>query len=610
MTQMTDEELQVLSDGFEDRVAEMLEGERGKAFEAPPVWHDRWGPGSHFSRALSMATTRFAMISFLLNDQVEAANRALQELCAFYMRERVTMYNRDSFYWAHELYTRIYLFFNTTSPSRAARLTAETEKALLEMMWTWCRSESVIADAELMRERETWYFQSSENHVAQKTATAWEFSQILKAHPEYADRRYDDGHTASEHWSAWTQYHKDFCLERARRGLFFEVASPSYCIRTLVGIYNMVDLSEDEELRSLAGKLLDLWWASWSEDQIDGVRGGGKARVRGWKALSGGEQASSFTWYYYGRGTPVDSTSACVTVVTSDYRLPSIVMDLAMDVEGRGVYEVKQRRMGLAVGPHNRPPDSWFRTDYGGILRYLYCTPDFILGTNMREARPQPDWHLGASQSIWHGAIFRGHPNALIVPKCNHETGDTLNEQWSVQRRGTLIVQKLKTHVRAGKMMVWFSSEGISEPIEEDGWVFAETIGAYAAVRPVTGPHSWQDAPGSNYTGRFLVCEDEWSPVIVEIARKVAYENAKAFRNAIKSLSFTTDGDELSYSGLSGDTFCFDGNQNRVPEIDGTPVNYAPQKVFDSPFVSSDWCSGIVTVRKGRREHVLDFNQC
>ena len=41
MTQMTDEELQVLSDGFEDRVAEMLEGERGKAFEAPPVWHDR-----------------------------------------------------------------------------------------------------------------------------------------------------------------------------------------------------------------------------------------------------------------------------------------------------------------------------------------------------------------------------------------------------------------------------------------------------------------------------------------------------------------------------------------------------------------------------------------
>jgi len=41
MTQMTDEELQVLSDGFEDRVAEMLEGERGKALEAPPVWHDR-----------------------------------------------------------------------------------------------------------------------------------------------------------------------------------------------------------------------------------------------------------------------------------------------------------------------------------------------------------------------------------------------------------------------------------------------------------------------------------------------------------------------------------------------------------------------------------------
>gem|GEM_PF-5667490 len=59
---MTDEELQVLSDGFEDRVAEILDGER-KGVRIPSCMARPVGPGFHFSRALSMATTHFAMRS-------------------------------------------------------------------------------------------------------------------------------------------------------------------------------------------------------------------------------------------------------------------------------------------------------------------------------------------------------------------------------------------------------------------------------------------------------------------------------------------------------------------------------------------------------------------
>jgi hypothetical protein len=52
----------------------------------------------------------------------------------------------------------------------------------------------------------------------------------------------------------------------------------------------------------------------------------------------------------------------------------------------------------------------------------------------------------------------------------------------------------------------------------------------------------------------------------------------------------------------------FDASYQKTPTINGAPVNYAPKKVFDSPFLSADYESGIVTIRKGDRKKVLDFN--
>jgi hypothetical protein len=42
--------------------------------------------------------------------------------------------------------------------------------------------------------------------------------------------------------------------------------------------------------------------------------------------------------------------------------------------------------------------------------------------------------------------------------------------------------------------------------------------------------------------------------------------------------------------------------------VDGAPVNYAPRKAYDSPFIESDFGSGVVTIRKGRAKLLLNFN--
>jgi hypothetical protein len=92
------------------------------------------------------------------------------------------------------------------------------------------------------------------------------------------------------------------------------------------------------------------------------------------------------------------------------------------------------------------------------------------------------------------------------------------------------------------------------------------------------------------------------------VARKADFPGPGAFRKAILGLPLKFDGTTLEYTGLSGDRFLFDAGQSRPPQINGQPVNYAPARVYDSPFVQSDWNSGRVRLRKGTRTLALDFN--
>jgi hypothetical protein len=44
-----------------------------------------------------------------------------------------------------------------------------------------------------------------------------------------------------------------------------------------------------------------------------------------------------------------------------------------------------------------------------------------------------------------------------------------------------------------------------------------------------------------------------------------------------------------------------------LPEIDGKPINLNPDMLFDSPFMSSEHGSGVVTIKKGYRKLTIDL---
>ena len=49
--------------------------------------------------------------------------------------------------------------------------------------------------------------------------------------------------------------------------------------------------------------------------------------------------------------------------------------------------------------------------------------------------------------------------------------------------------------------------------------------------------------------------------------------------------------------------------ENAQHSINGKPVDYAPKKVFESPFLNAEWNSGVVTISKGMRKKILDFTK-
>ena len=145
-----------------------------------------------------------------------------------------------------------------------------------------------------------------------------------------------------------------------------EIASKSYNAHTIQNWYTVYDFAEDAELRRVAGAFLDLYWATWAEEQIDSVRGGGKTRIyQGPASRTGaGGAVETMVDLYLDRRDDTKVSSTDWVVITSGYRLPELVVGLAQEVEARGSYEVTQRCMGLqepGLGADTNPPASWVK---------------------------------------------------------------------------------------------------------------------------------------------------------------------------------------------------------------------------------------------------------
>ncbi len=612
-----DAELIAVRDGFTARADATLSRLAGVPLTAAPKQPALAFGRPAYVRGYGYSLASHALKSLVLGEEAASANAALRQYADYFISHAAERRDKDNFYWSSDIAYRCVEFYGSHGSRTPRLITRETEDLLLELAWVFSKETSALKDAEA-NESHTWYVHESENHHLQRFSTLWHFSKLLKSDPRYSNQLYEDGGRPSEHYEAWTQYAIEYLRERARKGLFIEISSPGYALQSLKGIHAFYDFSEDERLRRAAGMFLDLYWADWAQEQIDGVRGGGKTRCyQGQGSQIGADTVMQMAWHHFGLGTPklpgLDwnlRIGNMICILTSDYRVPLVVIDIALDSSGRGSYEIVQRRMGLAEDGYDEPPDYRLRQDFGGILKYSYCTPDFVVGALMCEARPLEDWTMISSQNRWHGVVFRGERDARVYLQCRDKSPEkTYNQHWAVQSKGALIAQRLGGPGQGRSpdaLRVWFSATGLHDRVEREGWVFSQAPGAYVAVRVIDGKTHWRPST-DGAPGDWLCCEDSLTPVILEVATKESYQGYAAFQNAVMGSDPVHSNGLLRYDALSGDQFMFYTDYSLPPMVNDEPIDLAPARVFDSPFLQSRWNSGVVTISKGQRRLVLDF---
>ena len=606
------------------RFASAWESRRGEPYKEVPVAPPVFNGHPRFARPYSMAIIHYALRVFhnAESNEYARANAKVTENCRFYIENTDVRDDRDSFYWNVGELCRAVLHYGAKGDIAPGRLSPEAEAAFREMAFGYCHDISKLSDAACDGTK-TWRVYESENHHAQRNSALWQLMHVLlKADPAYGARTLADGGTLRAHYDAWEDFFNVWMRERAKRSMFIEVQSRGYGIHTIKNIYPLYDFSERAETRRLAKNFLDLFWALWAQEQIDGASGGGMSRVYPAGARSTYGEAATWAYWYFGLNPSFDRRPYGMDYMCLDsaYRPHPLIGRLAADASARGVYEIEMRPLGWAL-PEDKYPNYRPDPEWGHIYRYTYATPDFIVGTQMFPQAAFTNWCMISSQNRFHGVVYGPRDAQLLPipePKGRHVKEAKLpstayNSFWSMQKNGTLLARKNRHSRYTGGMSVWFSAAGGVDHAEKDGdWYFTRCGGAYSAVRVAQGAARLVAAgPKAEMPcerdGKFLVCANDWSPVIVETARACDFPDEAAFRAKVKAAAFSLSPSALDYTGIYGNRFHMPLDRDDGSMIDGEPCVKKIDWSIRSPFVRMPWCGEVAEIAFGGETLRLDF---
>lgn len=624
--------------GIDARIDQVFEDTKGNPYTLVKVNPSLDVGRPYYARGYSWSVVGYAARCLYLNESLPAANARLQQNARYYLRELTAadeteilpaeaekntstysrIVDRDSLHWHAEIVLRLIVMYGSNGSVATGRIDAVTEAKCLEPIWEYVSRVSRLEKAEYLNSK-TWHLWESENHHVQCFSIAWLFSKIAKDLPAYQGRTYANGATPAQLYAAWNAYFPEYVRERFRKGLFVEMMA-GYNDASLRPYYNFYDFG-DPEVKEHARKLLDLFWAYWAQEQFNDIRGGGRSRTTLQNSFRGGHGGllSNMAYLYFMLGVKPVVQGYSINALLSSYRPPAVIADIATDISGRGTYEVRQTAQGLGLPAQTDWDQSKImnpyrlNTDGGGIVRYTYCDPAFIMGTPMCQVRPKSDWVAISSQGRWQGVIFSGAAEEARISPCVLPSDEkyAFNAFWTVQSKGSMITQMLSTHQGASQMWAWISKSGLTDPVLEEGIFFVETDeanGAYAAIRPVGTTYTLiQDYAFSSFTtvGHWIVqLTDKYKPLILEVLAKDQVADFATFKALVKSHSPNLVGGLLTYTTIYGDVLTLDTSYSAKPTVNGVAVDYSPAKSYDSPFLHGDYNGETFVIEKGSRSNV------
>ena len=593
--------------------------------------------------------TLWTLCALYQNEKTELANQRLLERAQAYIQMHQAEAAGSTFApekrkelspWAYfplTDYVRTLCLFNAGSTHYPGRLQPETEAAMKEALWWRVKGSSRVIDASLDNLLVTL---GTENHDLTLRPNFYLVAGLLKDDPAFKDRRYDDGHTAAEHYAAYNRFFQDWPVQRIKSGLWIEIGSCGYQKYSWPALFNLHDLSPDPLVRKRFGMLLDIAFIEEAQISFRGRRGGGRSR-----ATYGGNSFERYKNLLYApEGQPARSSHSKV-IGTSSYQLPAAAILLRkMAFPAYRPFVISNRVLGefdpktATVRNHLA-----FAAD-SALINYAYRTPHYILGSTLQNpALSMPDPESGEStlkyagisrQNRWCGLLFcdpeaqypkvpqmrrrADNEQCAIFPEIGEARGGRpQHPHWSFQHEEVLFVQRIDGlkgmgSYSTGSMSMRFHGKKLKK-VEQDGWIFASNGKAYAAVKFLDGGYTWDE---SGELASPLASPDipTTTRVLMQTGDMDDYASFKAFQSAVLANPLTVLRDRVAYrSGRNGarlECFRYDAHEHKrfqLPTIDGQAIDLRPDWTFSGPCLNNPFGGDQVKVTVGPVQEVYDF---
>ncbi len=548
----------------------------------------------------------------------------------------------DKFKWQMRIWLRIYGLFNSHNGWYPGRLEPATEMVFHELFWNYALAKSTVDRA---NQKFIWFIQGSENHDLMDLSNAFLALEALQKVPHYAERSLRDGHTVSEHVKAWTSYYCKYADERVAHGLLIECGSSIYGKYAIPELVNMADFAGNSILRRKMTMFLDVLWADWAVEQIDGIRGGGKSRVYQGEYSRLGHRDSylNMSNILLGRGKWPNgkhkhTNSAYVyCLAMSRYRLPTVVTKLATNRPDYPYVSISRRpakMTDIEKLPNNQPHTSFYVMDPADTraVRYTYCTSEYIMGSwwvdpelgvssailEGHDQKNSTSYAAIHAQNRWQGIIFRGDLNKRIYPQCfstkvdknNAQYSVTYHQQIAVQHKNLMIVQTNLKRKRIQSMKVYFAPSIRKSLIEHKGWLAAKVGNVFVATTTVDSNAKF--VSGEWKRENFYQLDDRTAPVIMVTSGDQQSRTIDEFKSYLDAIELSASDHVITVRFRDTDEqsaeLKFDCTQKTLPSINGKMINLNPEKVFDCPYLKSNFGSGIVTIGQGNDTYIWNMH--
>ena len=444
---------------------------------------------------------------------------------------------------------------------------------------------------------DTVMYMGSENHRLLFHVAEWMAGQLYPTE-EFTNSR----QRGLYHATKGRTYITEWLRQRGRFG-FDEWHSNSYYPISIAPIVNVYDfcIHEDDKLRQMAGAVLDYALFNQAADSIRGVFGTTHGRSYGrYVKYPDLEGTSATNWLLYGTGSLVKGTSgmAPVTLATSAYEVPEILHDIAND--DRAVTE-SHVRQGILRGTARHANFC------------VYRTPDYLISglQDHRKGEYESSTHVAQVTLV---APRPSNRRAAIFWSCPHTSGEGSGlrpDYWSghttlprvIQHRNVMsLTWKLGEY--AWMTHCFFETARFDATRIEDRWAFARLGRAYVGIY---SQHGLELAGHGPYAGRELVCTADENTWLVECGREADWGSFEAFARALLAAQIDEADGRIRYVSPSVGPLVT--GWDVTPTIDGQPIPLRRYPLVESPWASSRFGSGELTIRYGDEIYELWFNQ-